>query len=79
MPIGREPVEVLTILAILSLASGPFQLVNGWIAPYSWRRRFEIGGPSRTDGTVICCQGRCAGNTAANSGMIASVLNTFFM
>src|ERR1039457_2962635 len=68
-----------TILAILSLASGPFQLINGWMAPYSCGGSLKLAATSFTDGNVISCQGRCAGDTAANSGIIANVLNTFFI
>jgi hypothetical protein len=49
------------------------------MAPYSCGGALKLAATSRTDGTVICCQGRCAGKTAANSGTKASVLSTFFM
>src|ERR1035437_5588999 len=79
MPLAESRSRSWTILAFLSLASGPFQLVKGWMAPYSCGGALKLAAASRTDGTVICCQGRWAGKTAANNRIIASVLNTFFI
>src|ERR1017187_2383042 len=78
-PLADSRSRSWTILPILSLASGPFQLVKGWMAAYSCGGALKLAATSRTDGTVICCQGCCAGKTAASNGTRASVLNTFFI
>src|ERR1035441_7860282 len=64
MPLAASRSRSWTILAILSLASPPFQLRNGWMAPYSRGGVLKLAAASRTDGTVSVCQGRWA--TAAN-------------
>src|SRR5664279_6333114 len=79
MPLAASQSRSWTILAILSLASGPFQLMNGWMAPYSCGGLLKFAATSRTEGTVICCHGLWAGRTAASSGMMASLLSTFFI
>ena len=43
-----------------SAGSAPFQLANGWIAPYSCGGAAKFAAASFTLGTVICCHGRCA-------------------
>src|ERR1035437_10565782 len=48
--------------------SAPFQLWNGWIAPYSCGGALKFAATSATEGTVICCQGRCASDIAHRSG-----------
>jgi hypothetical protein len=42
--------------------------MNGWMAPYSCGGVLKLAAASRTDGAVICCQGRCASNATARSG-----------
>jgi len=79
MPLAESRSRSRTILPILSLASGPFQLANGWMAPYSCGGALKLAAASRSDGTVSCCQGRCAGRTGASSGSMANVISTFFI
>jgi hypothetical protein len=43
-----------------SCGSGPFQLANGWMAPYSCGGDLKFAATSTAEGMVISCQGRCA-------------------
>jgi hypothetical protein len=66
-PLADSRSRSRTILALISLASGPFQLRNGWMAPYSRGGVLKFAAASPTGGTVICCHGRCAIKVNAHS------------
>ena len=79
MPLAASRSRSWTIAAIRPLASGPFQLVNGWMAPYSRGGALKFAATSRSEGTVTCCQGRWAGRTNATKGNTANVVKALFI
>ena len=68
MPLAASRSKSRTILCRTSLGSGPFQLANGWMAPYSCGGALKFAATSRMEGTVTCCHDRCAkaGHDARN-------------
>src|SRR5450755_4625340 len=79
MPLAASRSKSRTILARTSLGSGPFQLANGWMAPYSCGGDLKFAATSPRDGTVSCCQGRCANRAAADSGKRSSLIADFIL
>jgi len=67
-PIGREPVEILDDSCLPFVGIRPVPTHERLDSAILARGVLKLAAASRTDGTVICCQGCCAGNTAANSG-----------
>ena len=66
-------------LAFRSLASGPFQTINGWMAPYTCGGDLKFAAAWLNDGAVTCCQGRWAGKAPASNSAIDSEMSTFFI
>src|ERR1019366_3280371 len=60
---------------LVRVISPPF--VNQRMAPYSRGGVLKFAAASRTGGTVICCQGLCAGKVTENSKGIANLSATF--
>src|ERR1017187_9519452 len=79
MPLAASRSKSRTILVRTSLGSGPFQLANGWMALYSCGGDLKFTATSRRDGTVSCCQGRCANRAAADSGKRRSLIADFIL
>src|SRR5208283_3698397 len=80
MPLAASRSKSRTILSLTSLGSAPFQLANGWMAPYSCGGVLKFAATSRTDGTVTCCHGRCAdsangksNSTSVLAGLLISI------
>src|ERR1035438_7795149 len=59
-PLAASRSKSRRIRALTSLGSAPFQLANGWMAPYSRGGALKFAATSPTEGIVICCHGLCA-------------------
>ena len=58
MPFADSRSRSRLIRARTSAGSAPFQLWNGWIAPYSRGGALKFAATSAVDGTVTTCHGR---------------------